>query len=280
MQLVRIYLIGVPLGLAALVALGLGGRNPFPSLARGVRAAWSSRGGRRVVALAGVAIVGITLESVLDPRVTGLLGYDLTRAVQAVEGELVARVQSTLPASAVDAASWVYMAGYVAALLAPLFVGFGAEDAGDERRAHATAVYALAFAANLALALPFYLFVPVQEVAWSGLSAARPLLEQTWPGVTADLRAGSALDNCFPSLHVSCTLTAALVARRSGPRALALSSALFALATAYAVMALGIHWALDVAAAAPFAWVCVRAGRALAPRVGYPPPPVETGSTA
>ena len=155
------------------------------------------------------------------------------------------------------------LGGFVAGLLLPAVVWTAEERFGPVR------ARVLAYLANYALGLPFYLVFPVREAAWSGLSDAQPLFEALYAGASFETRLGSALDNCFPSLHVSLTFSAWAVALASGDRALRLTTGAFALLTAYAVVALGIHWALDAAVGIPFgllcAWIGLRLGRRSAP---------------
>ena len=101
----------------------------------------------------------------------------------------------------------------------------------------------------------------VREVAWSGLSRAEPLLEFLGDGFTQELRRASALDNCFPSLHVSMTVTALVLVRHVGPRRLIVLTWAGALVTAWCVVALGIHWVADIVAGVPFGVLCALVGR-------------------
>ncbi|MEW6072498.1 MAG: phosphatase PAP2 family protein [Planctomycetota bacterium] len=255
MSLTLLHATWTPISLLLFVLIARPAHNPFLDCAVAVRAAIAARGGRLVLAaLLGVLAANFA-ECAVDPAVSAALGWDATPLVRAVESDWVERVQAGVPPWSLGVLAWFYLSGYVAVLAAPLVVWTA------EGRGPAVAAYTAAFAANYLLALPFYLLVPVREAAWSGLSAAQPLLDVPWPGITAELRAGSALDNCFPSLHVSCTTTVFCLALRHGPRNLRLLAAAAALATAWAVMALGIHWGLDVAAGVPFGIGCALLGR-------------------
>ncbi len=209
---------------------------------------------------AGVLAVNV-LECAVDPAVSASLGYDLTSWVRSVEGDWIERVQTVVPDWSVGFLAWFYLCGYIAVIAAPLVVWT------VERRFHAVAEYTGGFLATYALAIPFYLFFPVQEVGWSAVSEALPLLDTPWPGITEEMRRGSALDNCFPSLHVSLTTTVAFFAHRFGPPGLRILAWSAALLTAFTVMALGIHWALDVVAGVPFGILCALAGTWLGRRL-------------
>lgn len=249
------YLVFAPLLLLVLLALTLPTRRPHLVLGRALAELVTTRGGRLV--LAGYLFVVFTnlIQGLLDLRLTAALGYDLTPRVMALEGETVARLQEWilgLPAGdlwiAILALS--YTAGYVAWLLFPPV----ALSALGHRRA--AGAFGLAFTLNYLLALPFYLFAPVKEVAWSGISRARPLLEEHWPGITEHLRLESALDNCFPSLHVSIAVTSLYFVLRHAPRRMALVAWPLTFLICLSVLALGIHWTTDTLAGIPFGLFC------------------------
>ena len=211
--------------------------------------------GRIILGLYLFVVLGNLVEALLDDELTAALGYDLTGLVHGIEGESVTAVQNAilgLPGG--GAWIWIlcliYTAGYVTWLLYP---PVALSAIGKPRQA---GTYALAFALNYALALPFYLFAPVREVAWSGLSKARPLLEENFPGITAHLRLESALDNCFPSLHVSIAFSSLVLVHLHGTRRMRLVAWPLTLAITLSVMALGIHWVADTVAGVPFGILC------------------------
>ncbi len=253
-----LYGAATPLTLLLLLRLARPSESAIRTLARALADAVRRRGGRAVLALMVAVLVGNFVQSAADDSVTEWLGYDLTARIWALEGDFVERFQRGLPRSLELLLAWVYVPGYVAFLL------FGAVAFARAGDAAGLAGYMLAFVANYVLALPFYLGFPVQEVAWSGLVDARPLVESVWPDLTAALRAGSALDNCFPSLHVSCTTSALwFLVRRAGLGERTVGWIVWTL-TAWSVMALAIHWALDVLAGLFFGALCAACGELLA----------------
>jgi len=257
---------------ALLAAPRAGPAGATTTLRRALRWATADPRGRRGVALLALVLGLNLLECVFDPAVTRALGYDLTGLVQKLEDGFVARFQqgvfAVLPAWTTLPMAGFYLGGFIAALLLPLclYVAHGNEAA---RRA-----WIATFVASYALALPFYLFVPVSEVGWTASSGARPLLETALPGLTAALRSGSALDNCMPSLHVSCTVAAWWTARRFGPPGFARVAGVLVAATAFCVLALGVHWLADVVAGVPYGILCARVGarfQAATPRASAQP---------
>jgi len=269
------YLAAAAATLLLVLALALPGRAPWAVLAGALAGLARRRGGRLLLLVAALVFGTNLLEATWDAELSAWLGYDLTPAVFALEGDLVARAQRWTVPGASALLTWVYAPAFPALLAAPPMIWW------DQRRVRPTAEYMLAIAANYVFALPFYLLVPVREVAWSGLGTAVPRMEEVVPGFTPFLRSASALDNCLPSLHVSCTVTVAWFAWRHGPpafRRLALAGAAL---TAWATIALGVHWLTDVATGVLFGGACslfaVRTAPRLAPRWLVLEPPVSPG---
>ena len=259
------YLVFAPLFLFALFALTLPGHNPIRVFLDGLNGLRTHAGGKWLLGCF-LFVTGTNLiQAVYDQRITAWLGWDFSAKVHAVEGALIENVQNWvlgLPGGwhLTALLAIAYTAGYVAWLLYPSFGLFAIN------KPRAAGTYAVAFAMNYLLALPFYLFFPVQEVAWSGLSRARPLLEEHWPGITEKLRLESALDNCFPSLHVSIAVTAMYFVAVYGTRRMRLVGWPLTIAICASVMVLAIHWGIDTAAGVPFGLICTQIAIKL-----YPP---------
>ena len=270
------YLVLAPLCLLALLAVTLPTREPHRVLGRAL-AELIRPHGRIILGLYLFVVIGNLIEALLDDELTAALGYELTGFVFSIEGESVAKVQDAilgLPGG--SAWIWilciVYTAGYVTWLLYPPV----ALSAIGKPRAAGT--YALAFALNYVLALPFYLFAPVKEVAWSGISRARPLLEENFPGITPHLRLESALDNCFPSLHVSIAFSSLVLVHLHGTRRMRMAAWPLTLGITLSVMALGIHWVADTVAGVPFGIACAFLAMRIM-RGWKPEPDAAEGST-
>lgn len=219
-------------------------RNPIAAIALAWRRAWAERNGRIAIAAVTTVIAVNYLEGICDPALTTWLGWDLTPFVRSIEGDFVGRLQVATPNALIVPLALVYVPGYLAILNAPLVVWTRPADHSVAGR------YAVAFILNYVVALPFFLLAPVREVGWSGLSTATPLLDAVWPGITAQLRAGSPLDNCFPSMHVSCVVTTLYFIHAHGPPRLRLLGWAVVPAIVVSTMVLGIHWATDVVAGA------------------------------
>ena len=251
-----------------LILLYLGGTlatlTVFLTFVLGVRAApaaligtLTKRDGRRACLLLGSLLAAGILEAQLDSGLTARLGLDFTAQVFALEGDLVARVQNATPDTVRRLLGLHYLLAFPALLVLP--VVFHSHHAHAQARQD----WLWTLAALGLLALPFYLLVPVLEPAASGLSAAGPALETLHPGLTGFLRMGSAPDNCLPSLHLAAQLALVGHAGRFRLAALGVLAALATVATAWATLALGIHWVIDLLAAAPLALLALASTRAL-----------------
>ncbi|WP_235775325.1 MULTISPECIES: phosphatase PAP2 family protein [Paenibacillus] len=109
-------------------------------------------------------------------------------------------------------------------------------------------LYATCYAVivNYAVAIPFYLYFPVNEV-WSYAPAGvRFVMLDAFPNFESEYRALSGLNNCFPSLHTAISLTTALLAFRSGNRRWMVISGISAAVIIFGIFYLGIHWLTDM----------------------------------
>lgn len=99
---------------------------------------------------------------------------------------------------------------------------------------------------NYAVAIPFYLYFPVNEV-WSYVPAGvRFTMLDVFPKFEQEYRPLSGLNNCFPSLHTSISVTMALLAFRSGNRRWMVITSISAVVIVFGIFYLGIHWLTDM----------------------------------
>ena len=97
-----------------------------------------------------------------------------------------------------------------------------------------------------AVAIPFYLYFPVNEV-WSYLPAGvRFTMLDVFPKFEQEYRPLSGLNNCFPSLHTAISVSMALLAFRSGNRRWMVISTISAVTIVFGIFYLGIHWLTDM----------------------------------
>ncbi|MNO78111.1 undecaprenyl pyrophosphate phosphatase [compost metagenome] len=99
---------------------------------------------------------------------------------------------------------------------------------------------------NYAIAIPFYLYFPVNEV-WSYVPAGvRFTMLDVFPRFEQEYRPLSGLNNCFPSLHTAISVTTALLAFRSGNRRWMAITTVSAVIIVFGIFYLGIHWLTDM----------------------------------
>ncbi|WP_228744883.1 phosphatase PAP2 family protein [Paenibacillus sp. S150] len=99
---------------------------------------------------------------------------------------------------------------------------------------------------NYAIAIPFYLYFPVNEV-WSYVPAGvRFTMLDVFPRFEQEYRPLSGLNNCFPSLHTAISVSTALLAYRSGNRRWMAMTTVSAVIIVFGIFYLGIHWLTDM----------------------------------
>jgi membrane-associated phospholipid phosphatase len=196
-----------------------------------------------VAAVFGINYVETKIESIVRDRLGwGVdLGNQVAAAFRGLEGNL--NFESH------DVTNWLAVYGYSVAYffvlpaigLAVAVVLWRREDVRAYR------ILCLSIAADYLISLGFFLFFPVPE-RWSYADSGAILLSDRWSSQLIELvRPISAMDNCFPSTHVSLTIVLILVGYLSGLR---LRHTICALGTSVALstFVLGIHWLPDIVA--------------------------------
>jgi len=245
------------LAVAALIWFGTG-RQPLAVGMAFIRALIQSRQ-YLLVFIAVIAILFLNkyelhLESWLN------ISYDLTAALTGWEGAWQAKLQAILPSDALIGFTAIF---YLVLFQATMMASFGIYTYAGNMKLY----YALCFAilGNYLLAVPFYLFVPVNE-AWYADSQIRFLMLKVFPTFEQHYRALSGINNCFPSLHTSLSVTMALIAAKSGIRRWSIFAWINAIVVVFAIFYLGIHWFTDMIAGLVLAGVSVYVGLKIAAR--------------
>jgi membrane-associated phospholipid phosphatase len=133
---------------------------------------------------------------------------------------------------------------YIFMLQAVLAASLGVYLLGNNRLMLYATCYAIIL--NYAIAIPFYLYFPVNEV-WSYAPAGvRFIMLDVFPRFEQEYRPLSGLNNCFPSLHTSISVTMALLAYRSGNRRWMVITTISAVMIVFGIFYLGIHWLTDM----------------------------------
>ena len=130
-----------------------------------------------------------------------------------------------------------------------------------------TFLYAIGL--NYIIAIPFYLFFPINE-AWVSHPQVEFLIPAVYPGFESQYRNISGLNNCFPSLHNSISLTLLLISSKSNN---ILFKSLFYMSVPiimFSTIYLGIHWLTDMAAGILLATIAIWSARLITERFNIP----------
>lgn len=168
-------------------------------------------------------------------------GYDYAKFFQSVEGDFVANLQQAFQAAwLTPILAFMYVVVFQALLIAS--IGIYTYRSANKKMFYATC-YAVML--NYLVAIPFYLFFPVSEV-WHQDPNVSFLMLNVFPDFENQYRALSGLDNCFPSLHTSISVTLAILAVRSGIKRWAWLCCICAVIIIFTIFYLGIHWLIDM----------------------------------
>ncbi|GIP39226.1 hypothetical protein J31TS4_25060 [Paenibacillus sp. J31TS4] len=167
---------------------------------------------------------------------------DFTSSIYKIEGDLVASIQHFFRNDLLtDLSSFFYLVVFPCLMV----VSIGIYTYEKNFKLFHSVCYALML--NYMIAIPFYLFLPVNEV-WYFHPNVDLLMHQVFPAFEQDYRPLSGLDNCFPSLHTSISVSMALLASRSNNgfwKWFTLFSAVFII---FSIFYLGVHWLMDMGA--------------------------------
>ncbi|MFC6954658.1 phosphatase PAP2 family protein [Halorubellus litoreus] len=220
------------------------------------------RSWRIAVALVVVLALNKVVRDV-GVELSWLIGAKITGTIYALEGGLVATIQSFATPPLTTYFGFMYVYGYTFLLTFPL-LAYGLHRDWRQLR-----VLLVAYALNYAVGLVFYVafvaygprnFMPEQ---------VQSLLYVQWPDVQLVTSRVNRNTNVFPSLHASLSATVALVAyrfRESYPAWTPIATA-FAASIALATMYLGIHWFTDVVVGIALAVASVAVGTRFVPLV-------------
>jgi membrane-associated phospholipid phosphatase len=182
------------------------------------------------------------------------VSYDLTHALSGWEGNWQAVLQSALKST--------YLTAFCVFFYIVVFQSVMAASIGvytTQRNYKLFYALCVALLMNYLVALPSYLFLPVNEV-WFANPNVKFLMLDAFPTFEQQYRGLSGLNNCFPSLHTSISVTMALIASRSGNRRWAIFSWVNAAIIIFSIFYLGIHWFTDMAAGTVLACVAAAVG--------------------
>ncbi|ASA26473.1 inositol phosphorylceramide synthase [Paenibacillus donghaensis] len=169
------------------------------------------------------------------------LSSDYTSFIYGLEGHFVQKLQELFYAPWLTP---IIVFFYIFMLQAVLAASLGVYALGKNRVMLYATCYAIII--NYAIAIPFYLYFPVDEV-WSYAPAGvKFVMLEVFPRFEEEYRPLSGLNNCFPSLHTSISVTMALLAIRSGNRRWMVITGITAAIIVFGIFYLGIHWLTDM----------------------------------
>ncbi|TXK73469.1 phosphatase PAP2 family protein [Paenibacillus sp. N3.4] len=177
---------------------------------------------------------------------------DFTKSIYSIEGNFVAAIQHFFHQ---DILTYVSSYFYVVIFPSIMIASIALYTYQKNYKLFYAICYALMF--NYMVAIPFYLFFPVNEV-WSFHPNVKLLILDVFPTFEQDYRPLSGLDNCFPSLHTSISVSMAVIAVKSRNtfwKVFVPGSAAFII---FSIFYLGIHWLSDMCAGVVLGVVAAR----------------------
>ncbi|MBW7476245.1 phosphatase PAP2 family protein [Paenibacillus oenotherae] len=190
-----------------------------------------------------IALLAILFLNKIELQIEQNMNYtsDFTAWFQSLEGDFVSNLQQLFHNDMLTTfLAFIYVVVFQALMIAS--IGIYTYQSKDRVMFYATC-YAIML--NYLVAIPFYLFFPVNEV-WAHDSSVAFLMLDAFPNFESEYRALSGLDNCFPSLHTSISVTLAILAIRSGNKRWAWFCSIVAACVIFSIFYLGIHWFIDM----------------------------------
>ncbi|MBO8172609.1 MAG: phosphatase PAP2 family protein [Bacillaceae bacterium] len=214
--------------------------NPFHTLSGFVRDLLHNR----TVLIHFVAMLAILLFNKIELLIEKMMDVknDFTPLIYQFEGDFVLWIQKYFQNEVLTfILTYFYVIVFTALLIASLLIYHYSKD-------HSS-FYALCYGImmNYMIAIPFFLFFPVNEV-WYHHPDVRFLILDVYPGFESGYRNLSGIDNCFPSLHTSLSLTMAFIAIKSKHPRFGRIVMFSALVIIFSIFYLGIHWLADMTA--------------------------------
>ncbi|HEY0827244.1 MAG TPA: phosphatase PAP2 family protein [Bacilli bacterium] len=214
-------------------------QSPFTSIGIFFSQAFSS--GKYVLHL--IAVIAILFLNKIELRVEDLYKFhnDFTPWVYRIEGHLVAWIQQSFEHNSL---TWILTYFYIVVFPALMIASIGVYT--SQRNLNIFYMFCYAIILNYLVATPFYLFLQVNEVWFYPPADVKSLIPVAFPTFEQEYRPLSGLDNCFPSLHTSISITVAVIASRSGSRIWSWLAWIIAVIIIFSIFYLGIHWFTDM----------------------------------
>ena len=207
-------------------------------------------GVRRRLSMTGL-LAGVFALNYVETMAEGALSrrYGMTSELGSQLAAVFTTLEGHLSFESHDLTNWTAVYGYSGAYFFVLpVIAIGLATALWRRsQVDGYRLLCVAIAADYLLSLGFFLFFPVPE-RWAYPESGAMLLSDRWSSFLIEvLRPISALDNCFPSTHVSFTVVVVLVGYLCRVRLRHTMTAL-GLLVVLSTFVLGIHWLPDIVA--------------------------------
>ncbi|DAC72991.1 MAG TPA: hypothetical protein DSN98_02375 [Thermoplasmata archaeon] len=191
-----------------------------------------------LIIIFAVVAVHLLEVNIIDHFTTKLIGHNFTSSIQLIEDGAVYWFSHHWTPVLLYFFVFIYIVLYPFILwFSPLYFIIT-----DERKA--MKIFAYALVCIYAIALPFYLFLPITNVyVYYGSSSA---LNAVIPGVEQFFYVTTTYNNCFPSLHVAIALLLAKTISLTNNKRFIYLAYFCALCVICSVIYLAIHWITDV----------------------------------
>ena len=187
-----------------------------------------------------ITLVISIVENTFDSKLDFFNGNDFSKYFFKYEGLVAVFLQKYENVFLTSVMIFFYMIMFTAMLFSAPFIYSYSGNVVAFRK------LSIFYLLNYVFAMPFYLFFPVNEV-WVKYGAfVNPLILYRFPQATALFKYTNGLNNCFPSLHVSLSLSLAIVSLSSENKVLKIISFGNAFVIMFSTLYLGIHWLTDV----------------------------------
>lgn len=227
-------------------------KNPFVIAGSFVQEIFTSR--KYLIHFA--ALITILFFNKLEMWVEKRIDYkaDFTKSIYSIEGNFVSAIQHLFHNDILTVISSYF---YVVIFPSVMITSIALYTFQKNYKLFYAICYALMF--NYMVAIPFYLFFPVNEV-WSFHPSVKLLILDVFPTFEQDYRPLSGLDNCFPSLHTSISVSMAVIAVKSRSTFWKIFVPISSVFIIFTIFYLGIHWLSDMCAGVVLGVVAARLG--------------------
>jgi membrane-associated phospholipid phosphatase len=191
-----------------------------------------------LIIIGGVVALHLIEVNLLDPVITKTIGMNFTTVFQSIEGGVVFWFsQHQIPILN-------YFFVFIYIVLYPFTLWFSLLYFITTGQRQALKTFAYGLILLYAVALPFYLLLPITNV-YTTYGTLSPL-NTVIPGVDHFFYTTTTANNCFPSLHVAITLLVAYTVALTKNKRFTTLVTFTAVCVILSVIYLAIHWITDV----------------------------------